>query len=88
MNSGSEPINKRPAMINPHVAIVTGFQDRMGWNRREVFDALGQCVPEIRHPDLPDHWKGLARVRADHRVQVGHGHAFVNRRPDSRAALK
>src|SRR5258708_36665274 len=25
MNSGREPINKSPATINPHIAIVTGF---------------------------------------------------------------
>jgi hypothetical protein len=58
----------------------------MGWNRSEVFNTLRQRILDIHHPDLPDHWKGLARVRADRYVQVGHGYASVSRRPKSRAA--
>src|SRR5271168_702063 len=50
----------------------------MGRHRPEVFDTLGQRILEIRHPDLPDHWKGLARFRADRHVQVAHGYASVN----------
>src|SRR5260370_32422601 len=60
----------------------------MGWNRPEVFDALGQCVLEILHPALPDHWKGLARVRADHHVQVAHGYTSANRRPDLSCSIE
>jgi hypothetical protein len=61
-------------------------KDHMGWNRSEVFNTLRQRILDIHHPDLPDHWKGLARVRADRHVQVGHGCASVKRHLISRAA--
>jgi hypothetical protein len=34
----------------------------MGWDRPEIFNAFGQRVLEICHPDLPDYWKGTARM--------------------------
>ncbi len=47
-----------------------------------------QRVLEVCHPDLPDYWKGLARVRADRYVQVGHGYASLRELQLSRGIVR